>query len=156
MFIGAIIALVLLVAACMIFANGEGSFAAVAGIFLLLLSLTAGTAGMYYGPKYWVWQQGLSGQAELAKAQQNRKIKIEEAQAKLESAKFEAKAEVERARGVAEANKIVADSLGGPKGYLTWYYINSLTEAREQGAQVIYLPTEAGLPILEATRASKK
>lgn len=53
---------------------------------------------------------------------------------------------------MAEANRIVADGLGGPEGYLRYLYIESLKEARAQGAQVIYVPTEAGLPILEASR----
>lgn len=56
------------------------------------------------------------------------------------------------ALGVAEANRIVADGLGGPEGYLRYLHIESLKEARAQGAQVIYVPTEAGLPILEASR----
>ena len=37
--------------------------------------------GMYGCPRYNVWQQEMSGKAEFAKAEQNRRIKIEEAKA---------------------------------------------------------------------------
>ena len=42
---------------------------------------------LYGYPRYKVWQQGLEGQAELARAEQNRKIAVQEAEAKKESAK---------------------------------------------------------------------
>lgn len=88
------------------------------------------------------------GEAELAQAESNRKIRTLEAKAKLDSAKMTAEAEIIKAEGVAKANKIMADSLGGSEGYLRWKYIEMLEEKNDK--QVIYLPTEAGLPILEA------
>lgn len=96
-----------------------------------------------------VWNAETAGEAELAQARQNRQIATLEAEAKLESAKLLARAEVERAKGVAEANRIVADGLGGPEGYLRYLYIENI--AQSQG-QIIYVPTEGGLPILEAGR----
>jgi hypothetical protein len=42
---------------------------------------------MWGCPKYNVWQQGLAGQAELKRAEQNRQIAIQEAMAVEESAK---------------------------------------------------------------------
>ena len=78
-----------------------------------------------------------------------RKVAIEEAEAQLEAAKFYAAAEVERAKGVAEANDIIADGLGGPEGYLRYLWINQLGQNNQD---VIYIPTEAGVPILEASR----
>lgn len=105
--------------------------------------------GCWAVPHYNVWQQGLAGEAELARAQQNRQIAIQEAQARMESAKLLADSEVTRARGVAEANKIIAEGLGGPEGYLRWLWVDALNNPR-QGTQIIYVPTEAGLPILEA------
>lgn len=48
---------------------------------------------------------------------------------------------------MAEANRIVADGLGGPEGYLRYLNIEHL--AQSQG-KIIYIPTEEGLPILEA------
>ena len=44
-------------------------------------------AGLMAGcPRYNVWQQGLKGQAELRRAQQNRQITVEEAMADLKDA----------------------------------------------------------------------
>lgn len=88
------------------------------------------------------------GQAELAQADGNRQIKVQEAKAAYESADYTAKAEVRKAEGVAAANKIMSESLGGPEGYLRWKYIEMLETTKN--SQVIYVPTEAGLPILEA------
>jgi regulator of protease activity HflC (stomatin/prohibitin superfamily) len=99
-------------------------------------------------PRYKVWQQEMKGRAELAQAEQNRQIKIEEAKANLEAEKLNAEAEVVRARGAAEAIKI-------ENGSLTPTYIQYLW-VRQQNAntnnKIIYIPTEAGLPVLEAGR----
>lgn len=56
--------------------------------------------------------------------------------------------EVNRAMGVAKANAIIGDSLKNNESYLRWLYIEGLKE--KVGSEVIYVPTEAGLPILEA------
>lgn len=123
-------------------------FAALGALFLglvLLVALTFGGAAAYR--TYGVWSAEKVGQAELAQAEQNRQIAVLEAQAKLDSADLLSQAEVARARGVAEANEIIADGLGGPEGYLRYLYIQ---EVANNDNQVIYLPTEAGVPILEA------
>lgn len=106
---------------------------------------------MYGCPKYNVWQQGLEGQAELARAEQNRQIKIQEAKAKAESAEYEKQAEITRAHGVAQANEIIGNSLKGNSEYLHYLWINSLNE-REGEQTVVYVPTEANIPIMEAGR----
>lgn len=99
-------------------------------------------------PLYNVWRAEMSGRAELMRAEQNRKIQIEEAKANLEAEKLNAQAEIERAKGAAEAIKI-------ENGSLTATYIQYLW-VRQQGLQnnrtVVYVPTETNLPILEATR----
>lgn len=104
----------------------------------------------------WGWQYfkvfkaEYSGKAVLAEAEYSRQVAVKEAQAKKDSAVLLAEAEVSRAEGVAKANKIIADGLGGPEGYLRYLYIHMLEE--NPGNQIIYIPTEAGLPILEAGR----
>lgn len=118
----------------------------VIGAFFVMV-LVAG--GLYGCPQYNVWQQRLAGEAELARAQQNRQIAIQEAQAKKDAATMLAEAEVERAKGVARANEIVANGLGGPEGYLRYLWIEAVQQTRNQ---VVYVPTEANLPIMEATR----
>lgn len=90
-----------------------------------------------------------SGKAELNRADWNRQIIVREAQAKLDSATLIAKAEIERAKGVAEANKIIGDSLHGNEAYLKYLWIDSLQHTQDK---IIYVPTEAGLPLLEANR----
>ena len=106
-----------------------------------------------YGvPQYKVWQQQKEGEAELAKAEQNRQIAVQEARAKEESAKSLANAEVIRAEGVAQANKIIGDSLQNNDAYIHYLWIEAL---RESDSDVIYIPTEAGIPITESARFLK-
>ncbi len=71
------------------------------------------------------------------------------AQAKKESARSLADAEVIRAEGVAKANKIIGDSLTGNEGYLRYLWIQGL---QTNNMQVVYVPTEANLPIMESHR----
>jgi hypothetical protein len=109
--------------------------------------------GMFGCPTYNVWRAELTGEAELARATANRQIAIREAEAKLQSAKLLADAEVERAKGVARANEIVADGLKGREEYLRYLWIDKLSASA--GREVIYIPTEAGMPILEAGRSGR-
>ena len=121
-----------------------------ASLAILLLVVVGGGLGScaaYNSVR--VWNAETAGEAELAQATQNRKIKVLEAQAKMGSAALEANAEIARAKGLAEANRIVANSLGGPEGYLRYLYIQNLEQSK---GQIIYVPTEGGLPILEAGR----
>ena len=105
-------------------------------------------------PTYNVYSKQMAGRAAYEQAVQDRRIRVLEAQAALDSARLTAQAEVERARGANEANRIMADALGGPEAYLRWSYINMLQEtAGKEGRQTIYIPTEAGMPVLEAGRA---
>ena len=109
---------------------------------------------MWLMPQYHIYQQSMSGKAKLAEAEGSRQVAIAEAHAKMESAKMLAQAEIERARGVAQANQIIGESLGGDQGeaYLRYLWIQGL----EHGSNdVIYVPTEANLPIMEAGRRAK-
>jgi regulator of protease activity HflC (stomatin/prohibitin superfamily) len=101
----------------------------------------------YFAPKYRVYSATMDGEAEYAQAEQNRRITVLEAESKLEAAKSLADAEVERAKGVAQANAIIGESLKNNESYLRWLWIENLDKGNNS---VIYIPTEAGLPILEA------
>ncbi len=102
-------------------------------------------------PTYNVYRKQMAGKAAYEQAVQDRRIRVLEAQASLDSARLTAQAEIERARGTNEANRIMSESLGGPDNYLRWAYIHMLQETAGRGdRQVIYIPTEAGMPILEA------
>lgn len=98
------------------------------------------------------------GKQILLQAENEKKAMIEQAKAENESAtlqaeakikiaKAQAQAEVERAKGVAEANEIIGKSLKGNSEYLKYLMIQGLNEGK---GERIYIPTEAGLPILEA------
>lgn len=121
--------------------------ASVATVVLTIVPLS-----MWGCPRYQVWQQGMAGTAELTRANQNRQIKIAEAEAFRDAAVLYAEAEVARAHGVAESNDIIAERLGGPEAYLRYLWIQQLETAKA----TIYIPTEANLPIMEATRLLKK
>lgn len=116
---------------------------------IMAIAVIAAVAGGLVGvPYYTVWSQEMSGKAEFAKAEQNRKIKIEEAKANLEAEKLNAQAEIERAKGAAEAISI-------ENGSITPTYIQYLWVRQQNlnsGDKIIYVPTETGLPILEAGR----
>jgi regulator of protease activity HflC (stomatin/prohibitin superfamily) len=117
---------------------------------LLAVFLMLGIGGCMWGyPTYNVYKQRLEGQAILAHAQSSREVAVAEAKAKMESAELLAQADVMRAKGVAEANRIIGESLKANEAYLRYLWINQL---ESNNPTVIYVPTEAGLPILEATR----
>lgn len=122
----------------------------IVGIVLGLVFLGALFFGFgYVNRTYDVWAREMQGRAELAQAEWTKKVAIEEAKAKQESSVYQAQAEVERAKGVAEANRIIAEGLGGAEGYLRYLYIDTLKDLE---TSIIYVPTEAGLPVLEAGR----
>jgi hypothetical protein len=104
---------------------------------LLFAALVGGCAVIK--PKYNLYRAGVE-----------KRIKVEEAKAQRDSATELAKAEVARAQGVAQANKIIAHSI--TPEYLRYFYIQQLSEVEHLGGKIIYIPTEAGLPILEAGR----
>jgi regulator of protease activity HflC (stomatin/prohibitin superfamily) len=119
-------------------------FISAIGVIVLVI-----IAFMFGYPKYRVWQQGLEGEAELKRAEQNRKIAVQEAEAKKEAAKSLADAEVIRAEGVAKANAIIGSSLKDNENYLKYLWIDNL---EKNPNAVIYVPTENGMPIMEAGR----
>ena len=117
-------------------------------IATIIISLMIGV------PKYNVWRSSIAiekaenhGKAEMAQAEENRKIAIEEAKADLEVQKLKSQAEVERAKGMAEAIEI-------ENGKLTTKYIQYLwvRNIDKMDGDKIYIPTEGNLPILEAGR----
>ena len=128
-----------------------GKVCVVIGILLVLII----AFWMWGMPKYRVYEQTLIGEAELARASQNRQIATLEAQAKKEAATLLGETEVARAKGVAEANKIIGESLHNNEAYLRYLWINGLSE-HGNAPTIVYVPTEAGLPILEAGRMNGK
>lgn len=105
--------------------------------------------GLMFGiPKYNVWQQEMEGKAEMARAEQNRMILVEEAKAKLEAEKLNAQAEIERAKGMAQAMEIENGKLTST--YNQYLFIRTLEKISDKGSlpQIIYMPTEGMVPVM--------
>jgi regulator of protease activity HflC (stomatin/prohibitin superfamily) len=98
---------------------------------------------MFAFPVYNVWSAGMQGRASLMRAEQERKIQIEQAKAELESAKLRA-----------EAISIVGKASKEFPEYRTQEFIGAFAEAikSDKVEQIIYVPTEANIPIVEARR----
>jgi hypothetical protein len=125
--------------------SGGAQVAITSIILFVLIMLTV--LGMWGCPKWNVYRKTLSGEAQLKEAEWSRQIAIKEAMAKHEAAEYEMKAEILRAKGAAEAMAIIDSSL--TPEYIKYLWVNGLHDG---SSEIIYVPTEANLPILEATR----
>lgn len=99
-------------------------------------------------PVYGVWRKQQKGRAALAEAEFSKRVKLEEAKTNLESEKLNALAEIERAKGAAESIRIEGGQI--TENYIRYLWVRQQDNLNDK--TVIYLPTEAGLPILEAGR----
>lgn len=108
------------------------------GTIVLAVLITAGMAGC---PKYNVWQQGLAGEAKLKRATQERKILVEQAKAELESAEIRAL-----------AIEVLGQKAKDFPEYRLQEFLGAFAEALQNGKiqKIIYVPTEANIPIMEA------
>jgi regulator of protease activity HflC (stomatin/prohibitin superfamily) len=91
-------------------------------------------------PLYKVWTAGLAGEAELRRAEQTRQILVTQAQAELDASKLRAQA-IETIGAVAQKY---------PE-YRQQEFIGAFADAVKDGKinQIIYVPTEANIPIIE-------
>lgn len=130
--------------------NSKALVIVFAAIAILVVVLMVGL------PVYNVWQQEMAGKAEMAKAEQNRKILIEEAKARLEAEKLNAQAEVERAKGMAEAMRLENGTLNST--YNQYLFIRTLEKLADKGdlPQIIYMPAEGLVPVLDVSEKHKK
>jgi hypothetical protein len=122
----------------------------VLGSILLFTVLFFGCGASY--KSYNRYQKRADSKNALWRAQYEKKIQVEDAEGQRLAATKLAAVEIERAKGVAEANRIIAGSLN--EQYLRYFYISTLSKVENSGGRIIYVPTEAGLPILEAGRAT--
>lgn len=100
-------------------------------------------------PLWNVWASRKSGEAEYQEAINEQRIQIAEAQARLDAAELNKKAAIVEAQAVAAQVKEIGEQLTRHDLYLKWQWIKMM-EDRDSEADTIYVPTEAGLPILEA------
>ena len=122
--------------------NGLG-YAVIGFSITIFIMLIIGVC-MWIFPQYGVWQQELNGKAQLKEAEYSKQVLTEEAKAKLEAEKLNAEAEIERAKGMSQAMEIENGKLTDT--YIKYLWVRSMTGNE---ANTIYIPTEAGLPILE-------
>jgi regulator of protease activity HflC (stomatin/prohibitin superfamily) len=124
----------------------RGNAEAIAVVVLVIAVIAVIGFGMWALPTYNVWRAGLTGQGELLRAEHQKKIQIEQAKAELESAKLRA-----------EAIQIVGQASKDYPEYRTQEFIGAFGEAVKSGAinQIIYVPTEGNIPIVEAGRVAR-
>lgn len=105
------------------------------------ITLVVVIALMFGLPLYRVWQQEMAGKARLAEATQSRQILIEQARAEKEAAALQA-----------EAIRIMGKAAQEYPEYRQQEFIGAFGEALKAGKinQIIYVPTEANIPIMEA------
>jgi regulator of protease activity HflC (stomatin/prohibitin superfamily) len=118
-----------------------------ASFILVLAALLVVSGLIWLFPQVNVYYRSAGGRAALMEAESTRQVKVLESKAKKDAAAFDADAEVERAKGVAQANKIIGDSLKDNPRYLQYLYITGLREGSEKGNRTIYVPTEGGMPV---------
>lgn len=128
--------------------SSESKLGTVVFLFVLFLICVL----LYGCPQYMVYEREMVGKSQLRESEWSRRIKVEEAKANLEAEKLNAQAEIERAKGVAEANKIIGESLKDNTEYLKYLWVKGLQDG---SSEVIYIPTEANIPILESNRLLK-
>lgn len=124
-------------------------------LWFAILAVAVILTMMFGLPRYNVWQQEMAGKAEMAKAEQNRKILVEEAKARLEAEKLNAQAEIERARGMAEAMKVENGTLS--ETYNQYLFIRTLEKIADKGSlpQIIYIPSEGMIPVMDLNKEKK-
>jgi hypothetical protein len=106
------------------------------------------------GPRWKVWAAHQEGLADLAKANNEQQIQIAKAKARLDAAELNKKAAIVEAEAVAAQIEAIGSQLTEHDLYLRWQWIKMMEDGNS-GAKVIYVPTEANLPILEASRLKK-
>jgi regulator of protease activity HflC (stomatin/prohibitin superfamily) len=103
-------------------------------------------AGMYGCPQYNVYTKRMEGEAMLAHSIASKEVQVRQAQAEMEAASLRAK-----------AISIVGQASKDFPEYRKQEFIGAFAEALKDGkiSQIIYIPTEAGIPITEAKSNAK-
>ena len=121
-------------------------------LLIMIIALLTCALLMAGCPQYSVYLSKKRGEAALAHATYSKEVAVAEAKAKMESATYNAQADTIRAHGIARSNAIIGESLKDNDEYLHWLFIDQIKEAAVSG-NLIYLPTEGGMPVMEAGRS---
>jgi regulator of protease activity HflC (stomatin/prohibitin superfamily) len=121
--------------------EGSGWFFAI--VLLLLISIFGGCAAY---PQYNVYSERLAGEAALAKANSTKQVLVTQAQAEKDAAVLRS-----------EAIKIVGQAAKDFPEYRQQEFIGAFADAMQNGKidKIIYVPTEANIPIIEAREETK-
>lgn len=102
-------------------------------------------------PIWNVWASHKRGEADLQQARNEQQIQIAEAQSRLDAAELNKKASIIEAEAVAAQIEKIGQKLTAHDLFLRWQWINMMKESPAK-RETIYVPTEAQIPITEATR----
>ena len=105
-------------------------------------------------PLWNVWASKKRGEAELQEANRKQQIQKSEATGRRDAAEINKEAAVIEAEAVSLQIEKIGKQLTEHDLYLKWQWIKMMEERPD--SSVIYVPTEAGLPILEASRLQKE
>jgi len=122
------------------------------GIILLIIILIV--ALMAILPVYGVWTSKKDGEAQLQESLNAQKVQITQAQSRLDAAQLNKQAAIIEAEAVAKQIETIGANLKEHDLYLKWQWIKMMEERPD--SSVIYVPTEASLPILEAGKRTQK
>lgn len=112
-------------------------------------------AWILFGYPIWrIWASKKAGEAELQQANREQQIQVSKAKGRLDAAETNKKAAVVEAEAVSLQIKTIGEQLTKHDLYLKWQWIEMMKDRPE--SSVIYIPTEAGLPILEAGKRFSK
>lgn len=133
--------------------EAEASAALLALIIKIVVGVIVGLIALIWcwklaTPKYNLYRANTEKQAVIADQRAKSEAAEFAARSAVTQAQAKADAEVIRATGLAESQAIIAETLS--EEYLRYLYIDALAGGE---GQIIYVPTEAGLPILEAGRS---
>ncbi|HVY72960.1 MAG TPA: membrane protease subunit [Candidatus Paceibacterota bacterium] len=103
---------------------------------------------LFGAPVWRVWAQQKQGEADLQQAHKEQQIQVSKAQGRLDAANINKQAAIIEAEAVASQIETIGQTLTKHDLYLRWQWIKMMEE-RPNGS-VIYVPTEANLPIMEA------
>jgi len=124
--------------------KGEGEIAIILVIVLLAISFII---ALFFGLPVWhVWKSEKSGQALFAQSESGRRVLVSQAEAERDAARLRA-----------EAIGIVGAAAKNFPEYRQQEFIGAFADAmKECHPTIIYVPTEAGIPIVEAGRGIEK
>jgi len=130
----------------------DNNKSAIAVTIIAIIIIIATILGLMFGwQSFKVYSAQQDGKAKLLEATFTKQIQQEQAKANLESQKLNSQAEIVRAEGAAKAIEIEGGKL--TENYIRYLWVQQQDNLNDK--TVIYIPTEAGLPVTEAGRTTK-